>query len=192
MVEFFGYLDTKKLMTKVTYVNPTTHKTYFGSIDMKKFLTEKLGLLDSGKNVEELEHNHYLAEFRWYSNERRVKFLAKETSDGKIKMETIKFTSSIKSMYKELCDLVTKMMMSHTGNVSTGIWPKLRALAALTDEVAKTEQYNWYQFIIDQLVETSKSVSPVSDISFMVSMKKIHFARLIPISRKRVTLDYRR
>lgn len=58
---------------------------------------------------------------------------------------------------------------------STVTWPKLRALV----EVAKTEQYNWCQFMIDQLTEASRNVTPASDISFKVALKKIRFAQLI-------------
>lgn len=147
---------------------------------MKKLLIEKLGLCDSGKKVEEAGHSHYLAEFWRYANNDKVKFLPKgKTKDRKIKMETTKLISSLRSPYKELYDLVTKATMSHLGNVSTVTWPKLKILTALIDEVVKIEKYNWCQFMIDQLVDASKSVVPASDISFKVKMKKIRFAHLI-------------
>lgn len=121
---------------------------------------EKMKLRDSGKLVEEAWYSHYLVEFRPYANDNRVKFLPKwkEGNDGKVKMEMTKLTSSLRSLYKELCELITKVMMSHTGNVSTITWPKLKVLAALTDEVTKIELYNWCQFMIEQLMEASKSV----------------------------------
>lgn len=129
--------------------------------------------------MKETGHSHYLAEFRRYASDDKVKFLPKETKDGKFKMETMKLSSSLKSPYKDLCDLVTKTMMSHTRNVSTVTWPKLKVPATLTDEVAKIEKYNWCQIMIDQLVESSKSVAPASYISFKVKMKKVRFACLI-------------
>lgn len=68
VMEFLGYLDTEKLTTKVTCVIPGTHKMDFVVVDVRKILTEKLGLCDSGK-VEEAGHWHYLAEFRRYAND---------------------------------------------------------------------------------------------------------------------------
>lgn len=139
VIEFLGFLDTKKLTTKVSCVDPQMKKTCMATVDVRKLLTKKLGLHDFGKKVEEAGHWHYLAEFCRFSNDNRVCFLTKIRKDGKEKTKTSKLTSFLKTPYKDLCDLVTKTMMCHTGNISIVTWLKLRALSTFADEVVKIE-----------------------------------------------------
>lgn len=129
------------MKTEISFADPKTHTGYRATVDVSKWLMEKLNLLDSGKLVDKASHNVYLAEFRHFANDPKVKFLPKRKDQKK--METEKLTSNLASAYKELCDLITKVMMSHTGNISTVTFPKLKVLSVLADEVEKTVQYNW-------------------------------------------------
>lgn len=65
--EFLGYLDTEKLTTKVTYIDPRLHTSYFQEFNLLDFATNQLRLKNEGEDVMNAWNRVVNTEFRRYS-----------------------------------------------------------------------------------------------------------------------------
>lgn len=166
--EFLGYLDTKKLTTKVTCIHPKTHTSYLQDVNLLDFATTHLKLRNDGEDVMNTKNRVAIVEFRRYivdTNEAWV--------EGKLK----KYTCKLAFLFKDPMDLITKVMLSHTRNISTITNPKLRVLVALTDEFQGVAKYNSARFMIAHWAEAAKCMKAKENnpYVFQLRQKKIHF-----------------
>lgn len=75
-------------------------------------------------------------------------------------------TSKVKTPFKDLCDLCTKIILSHSGSHLVLTSTKIRVMSAVVGELQGI-RYNWAEFIIKQWKETAdfvKKVEGVDDI----------------------------
>lgn len=147
--KFLGYLDSEKLTTKVTYIHTRMYASYLQEVSLLDFATTQLCLRNEGEDVMNAENRLTIAEFWRYTVD-----IDESWAEGKLN----KYTCKLASPFKDLMDLITKVMLSHTGNNSTVTNLKLRVLVALTDELQEVMKYNWARFMIAQWAKAAKSI----------------------------------
>lgn len=131
--EFLGYLNSETLTTMVTCEDPKTRHLYYRTINLLDFAEKALLLQNEGDDIMSAGNEVGIVELRRYTLNPDESWEADEVK---------KYTRTLKTPFKDLMDLISKVMLCHTGNISTITNPKLRILATLTDELQKTRKYN--------------------------------------------------
>lgn len=170
--EFLGYLNSEMLTTMVTCEDPKTRHRYYHIINLREFAHNHLKLRNKGKDVMTAGNEVDIAELRRYT------LNPNESWEGD---ELKKYTRHLNAPFKDLVDLISKGMLCHTGNISTVTNPKLRILAALTDELQKTRKYNWACFMVSQCEETAKGLKAQENnpYLFLLRVKKTKFSSVM-------------
>lgn len=112
----------------VTCKNPQTRHRYYCTINLLEFAEKALRLWNEGHDVMTAGNKVGIAELRRYTLNPDESWEAEELK---------KYTRTLKAPFKDLMDLISKVMLCHTGNISTITNPKLRILATLTNELHK-------------------------------------------------------
>lgn len=170
--EFLGYLNSETLTMMVTCDNPKTRHRYYRTINLLEFAEKALKLRNEGEDVMSAGNEVGIAELRRYTTN------PDESWEGD---EVKKFTRHLKTPFKDLVDLITKVMLCHTSNISTITNPKLRIMAALTDELQKRKQYNWARFMVNQWEDAAKRVRTQENNPYVILLrpKKTRFSSVL-------------